>query len=119
MSATNSATGNCEFVQIQDGAGEMREETLPALSSQTSGNEAGRMLSSNDLSDAIRGIRDSVTKLSNELDILKRSQNRSNHPGNPTDSTERNFAQRETSRTFPGKRPRISRPEFPRTLFPA
>jgi hypothetical protein len=69
----------------------MREKTLPTSSSQTNGNEAGQMLSCNDLSDAIRGIRNSVTKLSNELDVLKRSRNRSNHPGTPTDSSERNF----------------------------
>lgn len=60
---TNTISDNEIELNNQDGAG---GETLPASSSQMSDNEAGRMLSSghelNELSAAIRGIRDSVSK---------------------------------------------------------
>lgn len=60
---TNTISNNEIELNNQDGAG---GETLPASSSQMSDNEAGRMLSSghelNELSAAIRGIRDSVSK---------------------------------------------------------
>lgn len=58
----------------QDGVG---GETIPAPSSQMTDNEAWRMMSSrhelNELNASIRGIRDSVTKLSNEFDVLRKN----------------------------------------------